>query len=110
TGKTFSSVPPPQRHFTRGGWQGLDEFTWDNEHGGEAVGGRVSGLSVAQSRMDGLVDADAGWAYTEWILEFKNVATVDREARAQIKLPQGGVVSRLTLWVNGEEREAAFAG
>jgi hypothetical protein len=27
-----------------------------------------------------------------------------------VQLPPGGVVSRLTLWVNGEEREAAFAG
>ncbi len=27
-----------------------------------------------------------------------------------MQLPPGGVVSRLTLWVNGEEREAAFAG
>ncbi len=25
-------------------------------------------------------------------------------------LPPGGVVSRLTLWVDGEEREAAYAG
>lgn len=33
-----------------------------------------------------------------------------QEARAQVLLPPGGVVSRLTLWVNGEEREAAFAG
>ncbi|MGH9938285.1 MAG: VIT domain-containing protein, partial [Blastocatellia bacterium] len=32
-----------------------------------------------------------------------------QEARAQLALPPGGVVSRLTLWVNGEEREAAFA-
>jgi hypothetical protein len=43
-------------------------------------------------------------------MEFKNVSRMAREARAQISLPPGGVVSRLTLWVNGEEREAAFAG
>jgi hypothetical protein len=35
---------------------------------------------------------------------------MQREARAEIQLPPGAVVSRLTLWVNGEEREAAFAG
>jgi len=110
TGKPFNAVPPPQRDFSRGGWQELNDFTWDSERGGEAVGARVAGVSMAQSRMDGLVDADAGWCYTEWTLEFKNVAQVAREARAQIALPAGGTVSRLTLWVNGEEREAAFAG
>src|SRR5260370_33371760 len=33
-----------------------------------------------------------------------------REARMQIALPLGGVVSRATLWVDGEEREAAYGG
>ena len=42
-------------------------------------------------------------------MEFENKASLAREARAQIRLPAGGVVSRLTLWVNDEEREAAFA-
>jgi len=110
TGKVFNAEPAPQRKLKGRGWEGMNDFTWDEEHGGEAVGGRVSGLSITQSRMDGLVNADQGWSYFEWILEFKNVAGVDREARAQIRLPAGGVVSRLTLWVNGEEREAAFAG
>ena len=32
------------------------------------------------------------------------------EARALVDLPSGGVVSRLTLWINGEPREAAFGG
>lgn len=47
---------------------------------------------------------------TVWTLEFRNDGVPDRETRAQILLPPGGVVSRLTLWANGEEREAAFAG
>src|SRR5690606_16178259 len=37
-------------------------------------------------------------------------AAAPAEARARLLLPLGGVVSRVTLWVNGEEREAAFAG
>jgi hypothetical protein len=110
TGKPFNAVPPPQRNFARGGWEELNDVTWDADQGGQTVGGRVQGVSMSQSRLDGLVDANAGWCYTEWILEFKNVATVAREARAQIALPAGGAVTRLTLWVNGEEREAAFAG
>ena len=70
----------------------------------------MKGLSLANSRQDGFIDADAALAYVEWTLEFKNVSTLQREARAQILLPPGGVVSRLTLWINGEEREAAFGG
>ncbi len=110
TGMAYNELPPPR--FVLGGKvRGIfGDSEWDGAQGGPEVGGRVPGLSVAQSRIDGLVDADAGWAYTEWVLEFKNVAAREHEARAQIALPPGGVVSRVTLWVNGEEREAAFAG
>jgi hypothetical protein len=48
-------------------------------------------------------------AYLEWTLEFRNDSQRLQEARAQIALPTGGFVSRVTLWVDGEEREAAFA-
>jgi hypothetical protein len=110
TGRAFNAVPPPQASYSSRTWDFMDEFSWDAEQGGTTVGGRLKGLSLAQSRLDGLLDADAAWSYVEWTLEFKNVSTLQREARAQIALPPGGVVSRLTLWVNGEEREAAFAG
>ena len=39
-----------------------------------------------------------------------NDAPVQREARAELALPPGGVVSRVTLWIDGVEHEAAFAG
>ena len=38
----------------------------------------------------------------------KTQARNPHEARCQIRLPRGGHVTRLTLWVNGEPREAAF--
>lgn len=66
-------------------------------------------LSLSSSRIDGSFDPDAALGYMEWTMVFKNTATVQQEARARLALPPGGVVSRLTLWVNGEEREAAFA-
>ncbi len=110
TGHAFNEFPPPQANYRGRGWDALGDVEWDADQGGTTVGGRLRGLSLGQSRLDGLVDGDAGWAYTEWILEFKNVAGREHEARAQIALPPGGVVSRVTLWVNGEEREAAFAG
>lgn len=86
------------------------DVAFDRGQGGDNVGQGVSGLSLAASRIDGQVEPALASAYLEWTLEFANSASVEREARAQIALPPGGVVSRLTLWVNGEEREAAFSG
>lgn len=108
TGRPFNSVPPPQIVSIARDWD--FDFDFDSELGGETVGGRVKGLSLTSSRLDGSLDPDAALAYVEWTLVFKNDSAWQREARAQIVLPTGGVVSRLTLWVNGEEREAAFAG
>lgn len=110
TGRPFNSVPAPRVRTARGNWAGLDDWTWDGDQGGEQVGGRLRGLTLRSSRLDTVVDADAAHAYCEWTLEFRNDSTQAREARGQILLPAGGVMSRLTLWVNGEEREAAFAG
>jgi hypothetical protein len=109
TGHPFNSVPPPSVRRARGQALDFSQWTWDEEQGGERVGGRLAGLTLADSRMDAVVDPDAAVAYLEWILEFRNIAMQAQEARAHIQLPPGGVVSRLTLWVNGEEREAAFS-
>ena len=96
TGHAFNEFPPPQLNYVSRNWDVFGDFSWDGDQGGTAVGGRLRGLSLGQSRLDGLVDGDAGWAYTEWILEFKNVSEAAREARAQIVLPPGGVVGRQT--------------
>jgi hypothetical protein len=83
---------------------------FDEDHGGAQVGGRIQGLNLASSRIDGSISGDDLVAYLEWTIEFKNTSLIDREARLQLALPPGGVVSRATLWVNGEEREAAYGG
>ena len=109
TGETFDASIPP----TRVGVRLLpgDTIDFDSNQGGTKVGGgKLQGLSLASSKLDGNVDADGGVGYMEWTLVFQNDSDVQREARAEVQLPPGGVVSRLTLWVNGEEREAAFAG
>ncbi|MBI5248866.1 MAG: hypothetical protein HY912_05175 [Desulfomonile tiedjei] len=107
TGTPYNSVPPPSVIQGRGGILMTRDF--DLGQGGSLVAGQVRGLSLESSRIDSSVDSDAVLAYFEWILEFKNSTVRPQEARAQIALPAGGVVSRLTLWVNGEEKEAAFA-
>ncbi len=107
TGEAFDSVPPPHGVTRRSAFAPYGEF--DAGLGGDTAAGRVRGLSLMSSRIDGSVDPDAALAYVEWTLEFRNDSILQREARAQIQLPAGATVSRLTLWIDGEEREAAFA-
>jgi Vault protein inter-alpha-trypsin domain len=109
TGVPFNAVKPSSKLNKQVRAWG-DDFEFDSALGGTTVAGQVKGLSLATSRQDQSIDANAAVSYTEWTLVFKNISAQQREARAQVALPPGGVVSRLTLWVNGEEREAAFAG
>ena len=105
TGVPFNTLPQPVRR-ALSDWQ--DAF--DSDAGGDKVAGRASGVSLVNSRMDGSLDADAATSYLEWTMVFKNTSVMNQEARAEVALPPGAVVSRLTLWIDGEEREAAFGG
>lgn len=101
TGTPFNDMPAPPRK----NWR---DWRRDSDVGGSVVGSRLSGVRLAASRIDGSVDADASLAYLEWTMVFRNQTATPQEGRAQIALPPGAVVSRLTLWIDGEEREAAF--
>lgn len=81
----------------------------DENQGGDVVGKKVRGLDLEESRLDGHVDGASGLGYWEWTMVFENSGSIQKEARMQVQLPPGGVVSRLTLWVEGEPQEAAFA-
>lgn len=107
-GAAFNSVPPPKR--INRSFDADWESAWDPEQGGEIVGSRVSKLALSSSRLDGSIDAAASLGYIEWTMVFKNDSPLPQEARALVSLPPGGAVSRLTLWIDGEEREAAFGG
>lgn len=108
TGTPFNMVKPPKSLFgRRSSWEWMD---FDPNVGGDAVQGRIRGLSLLDSRQDSVVSPDSSVAYTEWTLVFKNTSPRQQEARAVVMLPPGSVVSRLTLWIDGEEREAAFGG
>ncbi|MGV3660153.1 MAG: VIT domain-containing protein [Prosthecobacter sp.] len=114
TGQVFSDAPPPRNPGGRmSGTRFLTDdtfsrFTWDDERGGPNVGARLRGLSLAASRMDWHLNKESALAYGEWTLEFRNENSNAQEARCQMLLPPRGCVSRLTLWINGEPREAAF--
>jgi hypothetical protein len=106
-GVAFNTRPAP---FERGKWSRFAEFQVDNDHGGAQVGGRLKGLDLVSSRIDGSTSGDDAVAYVEWIMEFRNSERMAREVRLELALPPGGTVSRATLWINGEEREAAYGG
>ena len=108
TGETFDMSPAPQS--SGGRLLRQDVFDFDTDQAGVKIAGKLKGLSLAQSAMDIKADANGGVAYMEWTLVFLNEFAKPREARAEVQLPPGAVVSRLTLWVNGEEHEAVFAG
>ena len=113
TGKPFNSLPPPKtaRGSVALGSRGdpLEEFEFDDHRGGDQVAVRLKNLDLAQSRFDGHVDAVSRIGYGEWTMVFRNTSREAKEARCQVKLPRDGRVSRLTLWVDGEAREAAFS-
>lgn len=109
TGVPYNTRPAPAS-VSLTGQRGFNAWNFDAHLGGERVADKVVGLTLEGSRLDAKVDPVGLTSYTEWTLVFKNIAANASEARAQIELPPGGVVSRLTLWINGEPQEAAFGG
>lgn len=111
TGKSFNSVKPPRMVRESRMGRNADVFSevqFDSHLGGDDVAVRIKGLDLTDSRLDLHLDAPSQLGYGEWTMVFHNDGREAREARCQVRLPQGGHVSRLTLWVNGEPREAAF--
>ena len=72
------------------------------------MGGKLNGLSLADSKLEGTIDSDGGLAYLEWVLSFENDSGSGKEARAEIQLPPGAVVTRVTLVERGADVEAEF--
>lgn len=100
TGETFDLEVPPER--VAGRLVPQDTFDFDSDQGGRKINGKLRGLSLAESKIEGTVDPNGGVGYMEWTLIFRNESADQREARAEVQLPPGGVVSRLSLWVNGD--------
>lgn len=105
TGTSFDSHPAPLAR-TRFDRSNLFDF----DLGGAKVGQRVSGVTLGSSRIDGSVDALAALGYLEWTMVLRNSSDGQQEGRMELLLPPGAVVSRATLWIDGEEHEAAFGG
>lgn len=112
TGKPFNSLKPPSKRnggALIGRVDPMEDFEFDDHLGGDEVAVRLKHLDLTDSRFDGHVDSVSGIGYGEWTMVFHNGSNQAKEARCQVRLPRDGRVSRLTLWVNGEPREAAFS-
>lgn len=110
TGRPFNAKPPPAEMTLSRNAGLFDDLEWDPDLGGDGVYARLRGLDLCSSRLDGHVDAASGLGYWEWTMEFNNRTSESKEARMQVLLPPGAVLSKLTLWVNDQPQEAAFAG
>lgn len=120
TGRPFNSRPLP--NYFKGRLNlltpGPDEvtvneenvFDFDSDLASQAVGGVARGLSLSRSSLDVTVDANSAVSKTDWTMEFASKSNQQHEARIQLLLPPGGVVSQAILWVNGVPKQAAFAG
>ncbi|MFT4560895.1 MAG: hypothetical protein ACI9BW_000632 [Gammaproteobacteria bacterium] len=99
TGNTFNSQPRPT---------GLHFSGFDRDQGSNSVGQRIENLYLRDSRLQVAIDPDALLAYLEWTMVVQNDSERLAEARFQVQLPPGAVVSRVSLWIDGEPRESAF--
>ena len=90
-------------------WNNLNQTSTTRDPGSTLIGNKISGLSLAKSRLTGAVDSRSLSASLDWTFIFKNNSAQDQEAKAHISIPPGAVISRLTLWINGQPHEAAFS-
>jgi hypothetical protein len=108
TGERFDAWPPPRRINARLIRQ--EDFDFEESADGSRTGGILRGLSLSSSRIEGTADADGGIAHLDWTITFENNSDSDKEARAEIQLPPGAVVSGATHWIGGVDDDAQFTG
>jgi hypothetical protein len=100
TGEPFEAATPPLRV------NGKSILPYDVEF----ERGTLKGLSLTSSNLDGTIDADGGVGHLNWALNFHNYSGSDKEARAEIQLPPGAVVTGVTQSIWGVETETEFTG
>lgn len=73
------------------------------------VGAPVKGLTLARSAFNGMVSPDSLSSTINWTFVFRNDSQVNQEARAEIAIPPGAVITGLTVWKGGDPLDATFA-
>ncbi|MBZ0189047.1 MAG: hypothetical protein K8F91_22570, partial [Candidatus Obscuribacterales bacterium] len=81
----------------------------DDYHKRHVVGAPVDGLSLHRSKMHGYINPDTLTSTIYWTFVFKNKSYESQEARAELGLPEGSVVSGMTLWQDGKPQRTVFS-
>ena len=74
-----------------------------------AVGDQVPGLSLVRSSMDGVMHPNTLTSTVTWTFVFKNNGDRPQQALGEIGLPPGAVMTKLTVWQNGEAQDGTVA-
>ncbi len=72
------------------------------------VGTPIKGLNLLRSAITGYVNAETLTSTVNWTFVFKNGTFEAQEARAELAMPPGAVISNMTLWAKGEPHQAYF--
>jgi hypothetical protein len=108
TGENFDASPPPRRIGSRQILQ--PDLEIEEQNDGSRTTGIFKNLSLSSSNLNGSFDPDGGVGHLDWVLGFDNGSPLEREVRAEIQLPPGGVVSSVTQTVGSIERTTEFFG
>ena len=73
-----------------------------------AVGDMVPGLSMVRSEMSAAVHPQTLTSSIDWTFVYRNESYGSQEARSEIGLPSGAVITGMTEWVNGEQVHGTF--
>ncbi|MBS2008091.1 MAG: hypothetical protein JST01_13675, partial [Cyanobacteria bacterium SZAS TMP-1] len=80
--------------------------SYDQFLASQVIGEVVPGLSLKRSQIRGAINSRTLTSNLEWTFVLKNKGATYSEARAEIALPPGAVVSKLTLWQEGRPQDA----
>jgi hypothetical protein len=107
TGKPYQSIT--DLSVDDGGGDAFSSNNYDQFLAGQVIGEMLPGLSLKRSQIRGAVNSRTLTSNLEWTFVLKNKSNTDCEARAEIALPPGAVVSKLTLWEDGKPTDALVA-
>lgn len=73
-----------------------------------AVGDKISGLGLVRSEMSAAVQPSTLTTSVDWTFVFGNESNNTDQARTEISVPPGAVVTGMTEWVNGQQIHGTF--
>lgn len=73
-----------------------------------AVGDKINGLGLVRSEMSAAVQPSTLTTSVDWTFVFGNESNNTDQARTEISVPPGAVVTGMTEWVNGQQIHGTF--